>query len=309
MRQRVAALLLRIWSGTTVALSVATVLTLLAAACVPPMQTTVIPQPESTIRMPAIPLGKPIVETIAGKHVLLYAPAGLRTTEPVQVLLTLHPMNGNGDVFGESLIPYADQNGWLIVAPQFVYNPNWQSSDVIAREDPEILRILDAILAGLPEETNLSIRPRVIVYGFSRGAQLAHRFALANPDQVAAVATMSAGSYTLPVTRTANGQPLLFPFGVANLEQVTGQRFDQVAFRRIAFSVQVGALDNNPNDTPHAWDDYEGTTRLERARRFSEALQRAGNVVDFTVQPDTGHTVTPAMRGRACTFLKQALQR
>src|SRR5690348_13082381 len=142
MQQRVAECIRRILSGKILALVLATALTLLMTACIPPIPSTVIPPSGPAVRIPAIPLGRPVAATIAGKHVLLYAPAGLKTSEPVQVLLALHPMNGNGDLFGESLIPYADQDGWLIVAPSFVYNPNWQSSDVIAYEDPEILATL-----------------------------------------------------------------------------------------------------------------------------------------------------------------------
>jgi hypothetical protein len=41
-------------------------------------------------------------------------------------------------------------------------------------------------------------QPGILVYGFSRGAQMAHRFSMLYPDQVAAEATLSAGSYTLP---------------------------------------------------------------------------------------------------------------
>ncbi|MCL5958492.1 MAG: alpha/beta hydrolase [Chloroflexi bacterium] len=39
---------------------------------------------------------------------------------------------------------------------------------------------------------------KVSLYGFSRGSQTAHRFALCYPDHVLVAALMSAGTYTLP---------------------------------------------------------------------------------------------------------------
>ena len=58
--------------------------------------------------------------------------------------------------------------------------------------------------------TGLTLKPRVDVYGFSRGAQLAHRFAIFFPERVDHVVVFSAGTYTLPFgarTVPGNGGP------------------------------------------------------------------------------------------------------
>src|SRR5919198_925192 len=41
--------------------------------------------------------------------------------KPVQVLLALHGMGGNGESFSKDLIEQADRYGWLLVAPTIEY--------------------------------------------------------------------------------------------------------------------------------------------------------------------------------------------
>lgn len=72
-------------------------------------------------------------------------------------------------------------------------------------------------------------RAPILLYGFSRGGQTAHRLALIYPADVKAAALMSAGTYTLPATSTGNAS-LPFPFGIADLERYTGKPFDAKAF-------------------------------------------------------------------------------
>src|SRR5205085_8093665 len=115
---------------------------------------------------------------------------------------------------------------------------------------------INAVLDRLPAIAGMEVRPQTFVYGFSRGAQAAHRYAMAYPERVAGVAMMAAGTYTLPATSYAGPEgprPLLFPYGVSNLQEVFGQPFDAAAFQRIPFWVAVGGRDNDPSEVPHQW--------------------------------------------------------
>ena len=128
---------------------------------------------------------------------------------------------------------------------------------------------------------------------------MAHRFTLAYPQEVAAVAALSAGSYTLPEDEDPAHAPLHFPFGVADLEAIGGAPFDRAAFTRVPVWIGVGGADTNPADTARAWDQYEGRTRVERAETFAEQLQARGASVSLHIFGGAGHEETGTMRAQA----------
>ena len=199
---------------------------------------------------------------------------GTTPGKPVQVLLALHGMGGTGESFSKELIEQADKYGWLLVAPTVDYG-DWTKPDLVAREDPILIHALADYLEQLPQLSGMPLRRTVLVLGHSRGAQLAHRFAEFRPDKVLAVAALSAGTYTLPLSSGPQGS-MSFPFGVKDLAQYGGRAFDATRFGAVQFWVGVGGQDTNPADLPRQWDSYEGTTRLQRAQAFEAAMRQLG---------------------------------
>jgi pimeloyl-ACP methyl ester carboxylesterase len=236
------------------------------------------------------------------RSVYVRAPrAGTTPGKPLQVLLALHGMGNNGEEFSRDLIEQADHYGWLLVAPTIDYG-DWTNPNTVAREEPILIRALADYLDQLPQLSGLSLRHLVLVLGHSRGAQLAHRFAEFRPDRVLAVAALSAGTYTLPLSAGPQGG-MSFPFGVKDLALYTGRAFDATRFGGIAFWIGVGGLDTNPADLPRQWDTYEGTTRVQRAQAFEAAMQQLGASSVLRVFGDARHEVTTEMRMAACRFL------
>ncbi|MBV9324089.1 MAG: alpha/beta fold hydrolase [Chloroflexi bacterium] len=242
----------------------------------------------------------------AAHEVYVRTPSGAPDA-PVQVVVALHGMGDNGPDFAAPLAACADQHRWLLVAPTMPYG-DWTDPAQLAQEEPSLVASLSEYVRQLPDRTGLPLRPRVVVLGHSRGAQLALRFAQVHPEQVAAVAALSAGTYTLPLEQDPRtGQPLVFPFGVADLASYTGgQAFDAAAFARVPVWLGVGAHDDQPGAVPRAWDGYLGDNRVDRARAFAASLGELGNSAALVVFPDTEHTLTEAMRADACAALAQA---
>ncbi|MGI8855347.1 MAG: alpha/beta hydrolase [Thermomicrobiales bacterium] len=237
----------------------------------------------------------------------LYIPTNAATRGPLQVLVTVHGMGGSGSAFCQNLIARAEQNGWIIVSPTFNYQ-DYKNTDSVVQDDTHMLPRLKQIIDGLPAKTGLPIRDKVLLYGFSRGAQMVHRFAEFYPDRTLAVALFSAGSYTLPeTTMDVNGAPttLNFPFGVADIQKYTNAPFDAAAFRQVPFFLGVGGADSNADDAPRAWDPYIGTTRIARALSFEQTLTSLGLDSSLTVFPNVPHDVTNDMRGQAMAFLER----
>ena len=247
--------------------------------------------------------------TLSDPALFVYVPSNADLHQPVQVLVAMHGMGGNGKEFCQSLIASAERNGWIVVAPTFRYQ-DYMNPALVLQDDLSFLPRLKATLDDLPRRTGLATRDRVLLYGHSRGAQAVHRFATYYPERTLGVVAMSAGSYTLPLATTVNGtggraRQLSLPYGVADLRARLGRDFDVEAFKRVRFQIEVGGQDGNPNETPRAWDPYLGRSRVDRARAYTKALHDLGVPATLTVYPEAGHGISPQMHDDALAFLQQ----
>jgi pimeloyl-ACP methyl ester carboxylesterase len=129
---------------------------------------------------------------------------------PLQAVIALHGMGGNGQDFGDALASEADQYGWLIAAPTINYG-DWTDPVQITHEEPALVAWLSDEICHLPDRTGYPVQPSVLLFGHSRGAQLSLRLTEIHPEQVAGVAAVSAGTYTLPVAEDRSGNALDFP--------------------------------------------------------------------------------------------------
>src|SRR5579883_2542431 len=236
----------------------------------------VVPAPDAASpAAPPAPAPSPAQDLVFDDY-YVHVPPGVK--DPAPVLVALHGMGGDGT------------------------NPA-----TVASEGPRFLPRLAQILDELPAKTGHLLQPRVALYGFSRGAQLADRFALLYPDRVRGVVLMSAGTYTLPFrTTTVSGsvQPLAYPFGVADVKQRFGRDANLDALPGIPFWIGVGAEDNDPSAVPAQWSPYLGNTRVERARRVAAALQSLNVSVQDTEFPGLGHDISAAEHDQALAWIR-----
>jgi pimeloyl-ACP methyl ester carboxylesterase len=229
---------------------------------------------------------------------------GVSSDAPLQVLVALHGMGGNGSLFASGLLADADRNHWLLVAPTILYG-DWTDPGQVAREDPRLIAWLGDYLAHLQEYVGLPVKDRVLLLGHSRGAQLAHRFALFQPERVLGVAALAAGTYTLPFETSQEGTQIRFPFGLADLATISGHAFRRVhLIEDTEFWLGVGSEDNNPSDLPRQWDSYLGTTRVQRAGAFQAALHRLGARSVLVEFPGERHAMSEQMIASADGFLR-----
>lgn len=228
---------------------------------------------------------------------------------PVQVLVALHGFGDRGEVFSNPLVSSAREEGWVLVAPTFQYG-DWRNPTEVAREDTQFVETLRDLIARLPDELGVPVQPRVLLYGFSRGAQLAHRFTLVHPDLVQGVALLSAGTYTLPLENLEledGWTRLAWPYGCSDFLERFGRKLNLAQLRTVPFMVGVGELDNNPTDLPRQWDRFEGRDRVERARAFANALVRLQVPVRFLTFPREGHASAGLPSRLAMDFLTRLI--
>lgn len=259
-----------------------------------------------------IPAPTPVQKGVITSHkyegggYLLYIPTSAGLGRPLTLLVAIRGMGDRPEDFATGFAPRAEANGWILIVPRFNYG-DWKQIETLRADDRANLAWLNSLLDVLPGQIPFPIRNKILIYGFSRGAQSAHRFALMHPERVLATASMSAGTYTLPVaTTTPSGKaPLDFPLGVADLDRYCGGPFDPADVRHVAFWIGVGEKDNSPGDVPQSWDQYIGSTRVERARTFAKAMANLGAPVQLEIIPRLGHGESARSRARALAFLKQ----
>ncbi len=234
----------------------------------------------------------------------VYIPKGVSAETRSTVLVALHGVGANGADFASPLVSQAEARGWVVVSPTFVYD-SWLDVPDITDDDMKAIAAVRMIVAQLPSETGLRFNSRVLLYGFSRGAQVAHRYALLHPDEVLGVAALSAGAYTLPTAYLppADVKPLDWPLGVADISTYSGHAFQPDLLRRVHFFVGVGTKDTQERDVPRAWDACSGTNRVARATAFAEDLQKIGVPVHYVQVPNVGHRETPEMVQAAIDYL------
>jgi len=247
--------------------------------------------------------GNSTVSSFNESDLYIHVPPQAAQHQPLRILLVLHGMGARGDAFAQSLINTTDSTNWVVVAPTMPYR-DYMNLTQLMEDDLKISHMLDRLLNSLPSRLNLKLRQHILVYGFSRGAQLAERFALIHPERIESVVTISGGSYTLPLATGNDKTPMLFPFGIGDLEKHQGHPLDWESYKRISFWVAVGERDTQPTDVPRAFDPFLGKTRVERAAAFAKSLSALGIDAHLVYFPNTGHEVTVEMRKSALQFLR-----
>lgn len=236
----------------------------------------------------------------------VHLPPDAPLKQPLRVVIALHGVGSRGDVFAQALIADADRNGWLLIAPTFPYRDH-MNPRVLLEDDLLYSRLLYNTLVALPRRLGIRLRQHALLYGFSRGGQLAHRFALFYPDRVESVVTMSAGTYTLPFEKRSienSEQFLPLPYGIGDYPAKVGYAFDAKQFSKLSFWIAVGASDDRVSDVPRAFDAYLGKTRIQRATAFQQALKEIGVDARLVLFPNVGHEISIEMQKGALKFLR-----
>ena len=160
-----------------------------------------------------------------------------------------------------------------VIAPLFdrLQWPRYQQAVRPDRADLALIALMDTLKADGVWRTD-----QFELFGFSGGAQFAHRFAMLHPRLVARLTIASAGWYTFP-----DAAP--FPYGLspdrkasAAWSAIISHTFDR--FLTIPTQVCVGADDNFQDDNVRSGqriNAQQGEHRLIRGIRWTRAIRQA----------------------------------
>jgi len=215
------------------------------------------------------------------------------------VFVSVHGLSINSEEHATLFAPYCEKYGVLMIAPTFAkeHFPDFQRlgrQGLGNRAD----EALDALVTEFRAATRTDPSP-INLFGFSGGAQFAHRYAMAHPQHVAQVVIAAAGWYTFP----DRGEK--FPYGLRSIRQVPDLKFDPERFLRVPMTVIVGdqdVLTEHLRSTDRV-NRQQGVNRLERARNWVGAMQAAARIyrleprVTLETLPGGEHTFGLLMRG------------
>ena len=220
----------------------------------------------------------------------LFVPAKVRPGS--RVVVTVHGISRNATEHAAAFAPAAAHAGRIVVAPLFAEHSHTRYQMMAGggrRADHALLATLDDVAALTGADVSA-----IDLFGFSGGAQFAHRFAMLHPGRVARLGLASAGWYTFPDRR----EP--YPYGL----QSSGRKAQRMvrrlaAFLRIPKLVLVGECDTERDVALRQQplvDSHQGQTRVERAARWARAVRAAAvrcgahGEVRFRVLPGCGHS-------------------
>ena len=207
-------------------------------------------------------------------------------------LIALHGISRNARALWEAFVPEARDTGRAVLVPRFDA-ARWPRFQRIGKARP------DFALLGLLRQAGLDGQ-KFDLFGFSGGAQLAHRFAMLYPHRVATLHLAAPGWYCLPDLDTH------WPQGLRRALGKRLRKFDAAALSLIQLEnylslpvrLWVGANDLQRDASLRQTSDVDarqGLTRIDRAVSYAEAFVKSAQSkgihadIALTILPGCGH--------------------
>lgn len=240
--------------------------------------------------------GGQLISSVAGSaggglSYQLYLPATLQASRPV--LTAVHGISRNHQDWLNLFKPSADTHGVALLAPLFD-EARFRDFQRLGRHgrgqraDHALIRVLDKLSDEHGTQSSMTL------FGFSGGAQFAHRFAMVHSSRVRSLVLGAAGWYTWPDSGTG------FPYGTRPISALPGVNFDLEKLLSIPIRVIVGSDDTIRDQTLNCRariDKIQGQTRRDRAENWVRAMRAqalSNNLpdrIDLQFLDGTGHSV------------------
>jgi pimeloyl-ACP methyl ester carboxylesterase len=231
-------------------------------------------------------------------------------TQNARLLFVFHGADRNARDYRDALINEANRLKFIVIAPEFSlenypggdgYNlgnvfvdGDNPSSATLNEQDKWAYSVIEPLFDNLLMQLGNS-SSAYDIFGHSAGGQFAHRYIMFKPQaRVNKVVASASGWYAFPDTTIS------FPYGFYNSPLINGSLTSLFSKN---MHIQVGANDNNPNDSGLRRNEQanaQGANRKERAERFYAFSQNAANSRNLpfnwsiSVIPAADHDFRPA---------------
>lgn len=205
----------------------------------------------------------------------------------------------------------ADELGVVLLVPAFLRpGEDWRilthalDRDTLTTEradlrriDLQLIAMIEAARADLAAR-GMQTDERVLIQGFSASGMFANRFTILHPERVKAATIGSPGGWPMVPAASFDDEPLPYPAGISDLEQLTNIPFDAVTYNAVPQLIYMGSADENDSlDYTDGWDEEDaqqidrlfGTDPLSRWDDARSLYQQAGANVQFLLVEGIGH--------------------
>jgi pimeloyl-ACP methyl ester carboxylesterase len=228
----------------------------------------------------------------------LYVPTSVGPN--ARLLVAVHGITRNAADQAFRFRALAEEHGVIVLAPlyekksfrqyQQLNGPRHQHSD------RALLKMVDAVGKHVSCDAE-----KLHLFGFSGGGQFVHRFAMAHPERVSAVIMGAPGWFTLP------DPELRYPLGLGKSSDLGKRVLSPERFLKIKFDVVVGTEDNLRDSSLRQSADLDarqGTTRIERGRRWVDAMNDAAE--SFGYMPRNSFRLLAGVNHSFATFFESS---
>lgn len=190
-------------------------------------------------------------------------------------LVVIHGISRNAAEMAARFASHPAYRGVNIIAPLFERRRFGQYQQLLTRRAQETPadNALFALLDQLGEDKGISV-DKVLLFGFSGGAQMAHRLAMLYPHRVERLCAAAAGWYMLP-------DPYLpYPYGLGAAGSKPAPRAD---FLDVPTTVIVGERDTRVDESVRQDPMIvarQGRDRLERGRTWVQKMAEHAKAMD-----------------------------
>ncbi|MFM6830451.1 MAG: hypothetical protein ACKOVA_09010 [Novosphingobium sp.] len=241
-----------------------------------------------TTPFPAAAKLMPQFITVSGTAGRYYAVIPETMRKGAVPLVVVHGISRNAAELALRFGEIALLSGTPIIAPLFERKAFGMYQQV---RTPSVCTQSDDALFGILDDASRRFgcdTAQIDLFGFSGGAQFAHRFAMLHPARARHCIAAAAGWYTMPDFNVA------WPLGL----RAAPRQIDEEALARVRFDVIVGGLDRSQDRALRrspAIDAAQGIHRLQRARQWHHAMRNYGFRGGLTVIPGLSHAFSDAV--------------
>ena len=222
-----------------------------------------------------------------------------------QTLVVIHGSDFQHEMMCRYFAPLADETGCVVLAPLFApagaANPDPNGFKFLRSSHAEYDRVLLDIVDAAGERLGCA-RERFFLFGFSGGAQFAHRFLYVHPTRLHAVSIAAPGMVTL----IDPARPAWV--GTRGLGALCGNEIDLPRVQRVAVQLLVGSEDGKVHVGGAGQEHYNhaGRNRIERLRALRTNYRAHGIAVSHREVPGAAHDFAP-LAAAAVPFLRSQI--
>jgi dienelactone hydrolase len=234
---------------------------------------------------------------------LAHVPQGTRRSS--QTLVVIHGSDFKHELACRYFAALAAETGCVVLAPLFApaagAHPDPNGFKFLRSAHAEYDRVLLDMVAAAGERFGCA-GERFFLFGFSGGAQFAHRFFYVHPGRLHAISIAAPGMVTL----IDPGRPAWV--GTRGLGALCGSDLDLRQVQRVKVQLLVGSRDAQPHVGGAGQElyNYAGTNRVERLRTLMVNYELHGISVAHHEVAGAGHDFEP-LAAVAVPFLRRQI--